>query len=77
MFSISSSSCPSRRRPRNMKLMLESIDKGDDVITSGGIHGKVVGITDNVLTLDVGDKVKIKVSREFIAHKKSVDATQK
>jgi preprotein translocase subunit YajC len=68
---------PQQKKAKEQKQMLESIDKGDDVITSGGIHGKVVGITDNVLTLDVGDKVKIKVSREFIAHKKSADATQK
>jgi preprotein translocase subunit YajC len=68
---------PQQKKAKEQKQMLESIDKGDDVITSGGIHGKVVGITDNVLTLDVGDKVKIKVSREFIAHKKSTDATQK
>lgn len=68
---------PQQKKAKEQKQMLESIDKGDEVITSGGIHGKVVGITDNVLTLDVGDKVKIKVSREFIAHKKSADATQK
>jgi len=37
----------------------------------------VVGITDNVLTLDVGDKMKIKVSREYIALKKGVEAAQK
>jgi len=68
---------PQQKKAKEQKQMLESIDKGDEVITSGGIHGKVVGITDNVLTLDVGDKVKIKVSREFIAHKKSADANQK
>jgi preprotein translocase subunit YajC len=68
---------PQQKKAKEQKQMLESIEKGDEVITSGGIHGKVVGITDNVLTIDVGDKVKIKVSREFIAHKKSTDATQK
>ncbi len=68
---------PQQKKAKEHKQMLESIDKGDDVITSGGIHGRVVGITDNVLTLDVGDKVKIKVSREFIAQKKSIDSTQK
>ncbi|HVN72953.1 MAG TPA: preprotein translocase subunit YajC [Desulfomonilia bacterium] len=68
---------PQQKKAKEHKQMLESIEKGDDVITSGGIHGKVVGITDNVLTLDVGEKIKIKVSREFIAHKKTAEATQK
>jgi preprotein translocase subunit YajC len=68
---------PQQKKAKEHKQMLDGIEKGDDVITSGGIHGKVVGITDNVLTLDVGDKVKIKVSREFIAHKKGTEAAQK
>ncbi|HON96087.1 MAG TPA: preprotein translocase subunit YajC [Deltaproteobacteria bacterium] len=68
---------PQKKKAQEHKKMLESLQKGDDVITSGGIHGKVVGITDNVLTLDVGEKVKIKVSREFITQKKGADAVQK
>jgi len=68
---------PQKKKAQEHKKMLESLQKGDDVVTSGGIHGKVVGITDNVLTLDVGEKVKIKVSREFITQKKGADAVQK
>jgi preprotein translocase subunit YajC len=67
---------PQQKKAKQHKQMLESIDKGDEVITSGGIHGKVVGIADQVLTLDIGDKVKIKVSREFIAMKKSGEQPQ-
>ena len=68
---------PQKKKAQQHKEMLESIQKGDDVITSGGIHGRIVGITDNVLTLDVGEKVKIKVSREYITQKKGADAVQK
>jgi preprotein translocase subunit YajC len=67
---------PQQKKAKEHKQMLESIEKGDDVITSGGIHGKVVGVTDQVLTLDIGEKVKIKVSREFIALKKSGEQPQ-
>ncbi|HOO36782.1 MAG TPA: preprotein translocase subunit YajC [Deltaproteobacteria bacterium] len=66
---------PQQKKAKQHKAMLASITKGDDVITSGGIHGKVVGVSDQVLTLDLGEKVKIKVSREFIAHKKSGEQT--
>ncbi len=67
---------PQQKKAKQHKQMLESITKGDDVITSGGIHGKVVGVADQVLTLDIGDKVKIKVSREFIALKKGEEQPQ-
>lgn len=67
---------PQQKKAKEHKLMLDSIEKGDDVITTGGIHGKVVGVADQVLTLDIGDKVKIKVSREFIALKKSGEQPQ-
>lgn len=67
---------PQQKKAKEHKQMLASIDKGDEVITSGGIHGKVVGVADQVLTLDIGEKVKIKVSREFIALKKSGELPQ-
>jgi preprotein translocase subunit YajC len=67
---------PQQKKAKEHKQMLDGIEKGDDVITSGGIHGKVVGVADQVLTLDIGDKVKIKVSREFIALKKSGEQPQ-
>jgi preprotein translocase subunit YajC len=35
-------------------------------MTSGGIQGKVVGLTDTVVTIEIADKVKIKVGRNFI-----------
>ena len=67
---------PQQKKAKQHKEMLDSLDKGDEVITSGGIHGKIVGVADQVLTIDIGDKVKIKVSRDFIAHKKSGEQLQ-
>ena len=43
------------------------IEKGDSVITAGGLHGKVTGLTDDVITLEIaalkGERVRVKVSR--------------
>ncbi|MDP2839728.1 MAG: preprotein translocase subunit YajC [Syntrophales bacterium] len=36
------------------------------MMTSGGIQGKVAGLTDTIVTLEIADKVKIKVARNFI-----------
>ena len=61
---------PQQRRQREQETLLKSIEKGDDVVTAGGLHGKVIGVTDDVLTLDVGafpgERVRIKVSRSKI-----------
>jgi len=64
---------PQQKKAKEHKAMLEAIDKGDEVVTTGGSHGKVVGVAENVLTLEIADKVKIKVSREYIAHRKTAE----
>jgi preprotein translocase subunit YajC len=40
---------------------------GDQVLTSGGIYGRVTGLRDDVITLEISDKVRVKVSRGHIA----------
>lgn len=61
---------PQQKRQNEHDKMLETIEKGDDVVTSGGIHGKVTGTTDDVLTLEIaalkGERVRVKVSRSKI-----------
>ncbi len=69
---------PQQKKQKQLKTMIKAIEKGDDVITSGGLHGKVTGVTDDVLTLDIGgvkgERVKVKVTRARIEH---VDAASK
>jgi preprotein translocase subunit YajC len=45
---------PQMKRAKDQKKMQESIQKGDEVITAGGQLGKVVKITDQYVTLDIG-----------------------
>ena len=58
--------------------MIKAVDKGDNVVTTGGLHGKVIGVTDDVLTLDIGgvkgERIKVKVARARI---EQVDAASK
>ncbi len=61
---------PQQKKAKQHREMLSKIDKGDEVVTTGGIHGKVVGVAENVLTIEIAQNVKIKVSREFISYKK-------
>jgi preprotein translocase subunit YajC len=57
---------PQRKQQREHEKMLSEIQRGDQVVTSGGIHGKVTGIADDVLTLEIADRVRIKVNRSAI-----------
>jgi preprotein translocase subunit YajC len=58
---------PQQKKQKEVRDMLAGLSHGDTVVTSGGIHGKITGITDTVVTLEIADKVRIKVSRSAIA----------
>jgi preprotein translocase subunit YajC len=58
---------PQSRRQKQQDALIKGIEKGDSVVTSGGLHGKVVGVADDVLTLEIaavkGERVRVKQSR--------------
>ena len=58
---------PQQKKQKDLRNMLASIKKGDTVITQGGLHGRVTGLTDQVATLEIAEKVRVKVSRAYIA----------
>jgi preprotein translocase subunit YajC len=58
---------PARKKQKKHSEMLDALKNGDRVITSGGIHGTVIGVTDQVIQLRIAEKVKIDVSRNAIA----------
>ena len=57
---------PQQKKQKEHKELLANLNHGDMVMTTGGIHGKVIALTDAIITLEIADKVKIKVSRNFI-----------
>lgn len=58
---------PQRKREKQRREMLDAIGKGDDVVTIGGIYGKVLQAKEKEVVLDVGGGVKITFSRGAIA----------
>ncbi|HSQ59065.1 MAG TPA: preprotein translocase subunit YajC [Acidobacteriota bacterium] len=61
---------PQQKRAKETAQMLASVRKGDRVLTSGGIHGTVVGVKDDVVVLKVGDDVKIEFAKSAIVQVK-------
>jgi preprotein translocase subunit YajC len=58
---------PQQKKSRQHKDILANLKRGDSVITSGGIYGRIAEINDNIIVLEVADKVRIKVARGFIS----------
>ena len=58
---------PQQKKQKSIREMLDKLSHGDMVITAGGLHGKVTGLTDNIVTLEISDKVRVKVSRNHIS----------
>ena len=57
---------PQQRKIKKHRDFLKELEKGKAVVTSSGIHGKITGLTDNIVTLEIAPNVKIKVSRDQV-----------
>jgi preprotein translocase subunit YajC len=57
---------PQSKRTKEHKTMLESIQKGDEVVTSGGIIGKVSKLTDGFVVLNVAQGVEMKFQKHAV-----------
>ncbi|MES0363816.1 MAG: preprotein translocase subunit YajC [Desulfobacteria bacterium] len=58
---------PQQKKQKAHRQLLGDLKKGDRVITSGGLYGRITGITDTVVTLEISEKVRVKVGRGNIA----------
>lgn len=58
---------PQQKKAKEHKAVLESLQKGDQVVTAGGIHGRITAVDDAVVTLEIATGVNIKINKGFIA----------
>src|SRR5437660_5878478 len=54
---------PQQKKQREQQDWLKQLKKGDEVVTTGGLIGKISGLTDNTVTLELQEKVRVKVLR--------------
>jgi len=57
---------PQQKRAKEHRAMQSALSKGDEVVTDGGLMGKILEITDNAITVQIADGVEVKVRRESI-----------
>lgn len=58
---------PQMKKQKELQRMLSELKKGDDVVTTGGVLGRIAGIKDDVITLQVQEGVRLQVLRSAIA----------
>jgi preprotein translocase subunit YajC len=58
---------PQQKKQKDHRNMVSSLKKGDRIITSGGLHGRITGIDDTTLTVEIADKVRVKVARSNVS----------
>lgn len=58
---------PQMKRQKEAKAMLDALSKGDEVVTIGGVLGKITKLSDNYIDLEVAKGVEIQVERGAIA----------
>lgn len=57
---------PQQKRQKQHREMVGSLAKGDEVVTVGGTLGKITGLSENFVTIEVADGVEIKVQRHAV-----------
>ncbi len=62
---------PQQKKQKDQKKFVEEIKKGDNVITIGGVHGKVFNVSDDLVVVDVDKGVKLTIEKSAISLEQS------
>jgi preprotein translocase subunit YajC len=57
---------PQQKRAKEREKLLSNIEKGDKIITSGGVHATIVGLEEKTVLIEIAPNVKVKVERSAI-----------
>jgi preprotein translocase subunit YajC len=58
---------PQQKKQREQQLMLRNLKRGDKVLTMSGIYGTIAAIDEKIISLQVDDKVRMKISRQSVS----------
>jgi preprotein translocase subunit YajC len=58
---------PQMKRAKEHKNLVAALGVGDEVVTNGGLLGKITKVGESFITLEVGDNVKVKLQRHAVA----------
>jgi preprotein translocase subunit YajC len=58
---------PQQKRAKEQRMMVEALKTGDEVVTSGGILGRITDVAEQFVTVEIADGVQIKVQKYMIS----------
>ena len=58
---------PQQKKAKETRNMIAALKKGDRIITTGGLYGKIAGMDETTVNLEIADRVRIKVARSHVA----------
>jgi preprotein translocase subunit YajC len=58
---------PQQKKTKDHREMINRLNKGDRIITSGGLHGRITAVSDTTMTVEIADKVRVKIARGNVA----------
>jgi len=58
---------PQQKRAQEHETMVQNLKRGDDIVTNGGIHGRIQAIAEKILTVEVAPNVRIRLDRDQVA----------
>ena len=58
---------PQQKKMKDHQEMLKNLKRGDQIISNGGLVGKITGLTEKMVTLEVAEKIRVRVLRSHIA----------
>jgi preprotein translocase subunit YajC len=58
---------PQQKRAKQHKEMVAALSKGEEVVTNGGLLGKVIEVDDNFITVEISSGLNVKVQRQAVA----------
>jgi preprotein translocase subunit YajC len=58
---------PQQKKAKEQKTMIANLKKGDKVVTSGGIYGHITAIDESIATVEIADKVRVKITRGSVS----------
>ena len=66
---------PQQKKQKEHRKMIENLKKGDRVVTTGCLHGRITGLTDTVVTMQIAENVRVKVARGNVAAQTTTEKT--
>ena len=67
---------PQQKKAKEHRELLSALKVGDNVLTNGGLYGKVTGLKENIVTVEIAPKVRVKISRGSISGLTTRDGNQ-